>query len=425
MRRAFGFVVVSFVLAMLSVPAVAAPGHRAWIARFNGGPGISIDEATAVATSSNGGRVYVGGCSEGKGGLAVVAYRYSGAVAWRSPVFVPPAGSIVSDVGDLVVSTDDRHVVLTADLLGHKDRMAAVAFDAATGAIEWTWVRAPGPSRPRGIAAGPGRVFVIGDAGGKDSDWFVAALRPATGAVVWSRQYDAPDGAAHPSGVAFSGGHVFVTGSAATAATDIARTVSYAASDGSRDWTDRYAGARFAMLAGVSRDGSRLVILAGRKIVLYRTGSGVRRVVRFRHPWSGLPVDVAINRKGTRAFVAGYETSGGANVTAAAFDLDEATRLWRFVGPASDGGVAVDVSPSGSEVYVAGYTQLTAAAWKTQAFVARTGALVWSDVYRGPLQDQSFPRAMTVAPEGGRVYVVGYVAATRSDDFATVAYATR
>jgi outer membrane protein assembly factor BamB len=425
MRRSVTFVAALILGLIVSVTAAALPVNRAWIARFNGGP-MSLDEAEAVAISSQGGRIYVGGISEGRGGLAVVAYRYSGVVAWRSARFEPPPGYEVTDVSDIVVSTDNRYVVLTADLIGIPSRMAAVGFDANTGEILWTWMRTPGASQgfPVGVAAGPNRVFVIGAAGMRDSDWYVAALRPASGALVWEHRVDDPQGATDTDSVVYRGGRVFVTGSAAMSDRDAMRVVAYAASDGARLWSDTFTGATYGTIAGVSEDGSRLIVTGGWAVVVYGTRTGARtRVERLNPSWDGAITDVTINRSATRIYFTGYSWSGSPGTLTAAYDLGTARRKWK-TSIGNGGGVAIVASPSSAEVYVSAYTEESAMAWQTTAFDRRTGVVLWSDIYRGPLHQQGFPRAMAVAPYGSRVYVVGYASSSTGSDFATMAYST-
>jgi outer membrane protein assembly factor BamB len=127
---------------------------------------------------------------------------------------------------------------------------------------------------------------------------------------------------------------------------------------------------------------------------------------------------VTINHRGTKVFF-----TGGRFI--AAFDLRSTERIWRsrFDG---DGTIAMAVVPSSPpQVVVTGYIEIDQVyAWDTAAYDTRTGRALWSDVYRGPLRQQGFPRDLTAAPAGTRVYVVGYASTRRSDDFATIAYRT-
>jgi outer membrane protein assembly factor BamB len=244
MRRfAVMAVVFLWVLSVMSA-ASAGPGQRAWLRTYNGPAPLSLDEALRVTTTSHGGRIFVAGLSEGTGGVEVLAYRYSGEVAWRA-TFQSPSGFDAIYVENIVVSVDDREVVITVPMIGvYRDPTAVVGFDAATGHLDWTWLSTPATSYPTGLAAGPGRIFMVGSAGRHDTDWLVVALRPLTGQLVWSTRYDDPLGRADPAGVAFDRGQLFVTGSVATRTSPALRTVAYSVGTGRGPGRTRSRGAR-------------------------------------------------------------------------------------------------------------------------------------------------------------------------------------
>jgi hypothetical protein len=104
--------------------------------------------------------------------------------------------------------------------------------------------------------------------------------------------------------------------------------------------------------------------------------------------------------------------------------------LWRvrYNGPAggADEATAVGVSPDGSKVYVTGssYGAALNADFATIAYNASTGARVWVKRYNGPAGGNDGATAMTVSPDGSRVFVTGPSWGESSgDDYATVAYA--
>ena len=123
-----------------------APGSQVWVQRYNG-PGNSFDEASSVAVSPGGSRVFVTGESRG---------------------------------------------TTTTDYL-------TVAYSAATGARLWA-ARYNGPGNGGdtafSVAVSPGgsRVFVTGGSRGTRSgaDYATVAYRAATGARLWAARYNGP-----------------------------------------------------------------------------------------------------------------------------------------------------------------------------------------------------------------------------------------
>ena len=175
---------------------------------------------------------------------------------------------------------------------------------------------------------------------------------------------------------------------------------------------------------GVTGGGSTVVVEAGWTIVEYDSRTGARaRVERYRPAWRGQIIDVTIDRPGSRVFFTGNTERGEAFT--AAYDLRSVNRLWRAPF-GTTGSVAIVVVPSSPpQVVVTGYSEVDSAfEWKTVAYAARTGSQLWSDLYRGPLREEGFPRSIAAAPGGTRVYVVGFTTTKRSDDFATIAFVT-
>lgn len=85
---------------------------------------------------------------------------------------------------------------------------------------------------------------------------------------------------------------------------------------------------------------------------------------------------------------------------------------------ADDGCCPVGVvSPDGTTVFVSGYVKTH---FETVAYRAATGARLWAKAYQPG--DYSAPHAITVSPDGARVYVTGAVI---SEAMATVAYDAR
>jgi outer membrane protein assembly factor BamB len=107
-------------------------------------------------------------------------------------------------------------------------------------------------------------------------------------------------------------------------------------------------------------------------------------------------------------------------------------RLWaqRFSGPGTDSDVAsaVAVSPGGSRVFVTGDSTDTSfnSDYLTVAYNAATGARLWTARYNGPGNSIDNARAVAVSPDGATVFVtgdsVGGPESGNSEDYATVAY---
>jgi hypothetical protein len=431
MRRTASLLLAFLLSLALMAPASAQAARRAWVARYDGTAGG--DEALVVTTTSGGGRIIVAGLTEGADyimSVAVVAYRYDGTVAWRAR-FAPPASYEPTYVEDIVVSKDDREVIVTAPLIGPgHDPMAVVGFDASSGVLDWSWLSTPVTAYPRDLATAPDTVFVVGTAGRRDMDRFVAALRPLSGDVVWTQRSDAPLGDAAADSVMARDGQVFVAGSVATKDSPALRTVAYAAGDGSLSWQDTFRRARSGSVIHVTGDGSTLSVQAGWKIIRYDAQTGARlRLERLDAAWKGAIRDVTVGRRGAKAFFTGNDErvgSSDSDMVTAAYDLWTEHRLWfsRFDGGGYDEGIDVVWVPAAPPLVVVtgGSESDSVFGWRTVAYGARGGRDMWADLYSGPLGEQGFPRAITASPGGTRVYVVGYTTTARRDDFATVAY---
>ena len=427
MRRSLVLLVALLTGVALAVPSRASATNRAWV-RLRPGS----QEALVVTTSSRGGRVFVAGLMELSSTVAVVAYRYDGTIAWHAR-FVPPAPYEATYVNDIAVSSDGQEVILIAPLIGPRnDPMAVAAFDASTGALDWSWLSKPVSAYPIDLDTGRGIVAVVGQAGRGDGDWFVVALRPDVGSVKWTIRSDAPAGDTSAESVAVRNGRVFVSGSVDTRTSSAARTVAYAAADGALEWGDTFRGARDGTIVGVARGGTRLLVQSRWKVIGYGTASGARRrILRLDPAWKGMIRDVSTDRRGYRIFFTGNtERAGstGSDMVTAAYDVGTGRQLWfaRFDGGGWDEGIDVVCVPSDPpQVVVTGGSEADGVVgWRTVAYGARGGKQRWTDLYRGPLHEQGFPRALAAAPGGARVYVVGYTTTTRYDAFATVAYRT-
>jgi len=427
MRRSLVLVFAFLTAVALAVPSRAAVRSPSWV-RLR----PDADEGLVATTSASGGRIFVAGMDAGSSTVVVVAYRYDGTLVWQAR-FEPPEGE-ATYVEGIAVSSDGREVFVTAPLLGPgaHEPMAVAAFDTSTGALEWSWLSTPVNAHPFDLATGPGIVTVVGHAGRGNGDWYVVALNPDTGAVLWTDRTGSPAGDASAGSVVVGEGRVYVSGRVDTRASSAARTVAYAAADGALVWRDTYGGAHDATIAGLSQDGTRLVVQAGWKVIEYGTAAGARvRVDHLVPEWNGMILDVTIDRRGSRIFFTGNTErlgGNGSDTVTAAYDVRTGRRLWfaRFDGGGWDEGIDVAFVPSDPpQVVVTGGSEADGViGWRTVAYGAAGGTQRWTAQYRGPLREEGFPRALAAAPDGGRVYVVGYTTARHLDEFATIAYLT-
>ena len=141
---------------------------------------------------------------------------------------------------------------------------------------------------------------------------------------------------------------------------------------------------------------------------------------------------VTVTPDGSRLFVTGglVGTASGLDFGTEALDASTGARLWvrRYNGPGNgdDRAVAVSLSPDGTKVYVTGPSggSGTGDDFATQALNANTGAVLWVRRYNGPGNGEDQPAALAVAPNGGHVFVTGSSGPGpgAGTDYSTVAY---
>jgi outer membrane protein assembly factor BamB len=381
----------------------AATGAQLWAAGY-ADPGDTIDKAYSVAVSPNGTAVFVTGESQTSTpgeDYATVAYNAAtGAQLWAARYNGPSNDSAAAEVA---VSPDGTAVFVTGTSLGAPtgEDYATVAYNAATGAQLWVKQYdgfGSGGNYAHSVAVSPGgtAVFVTGYSLGTNNgyDYATVAYNAATGAQLWVKRYNgASNGDRGATSVAVSGSTVFVTGSSyggSTANYDYA-TVAYNAATGAQLWVKRYAG----------------------------PGSGDDQAY-----------SVAVSPSGGTVFVTGYtdttSTSAGYDYTTVAYNAATGAQLWlaRYNGPAksTSEAYAVAVSPSGSTVYVTGYSYGCICGgedYATVAYNAATGAQQWVQRYDGAgLGNQALSLAVSTT---GMVFVTGY-RVDGGSDYATIAY---
>jgi outer membrane protein assembly factor BamB len=345
-----------------------ASGARLWFRRYSG-PKNGLDQASSVAVSRDGTRVFVTGTSEG---------RNTG--------------------GDY----------------------ATVAYSTATG--KSLWVRrynglGNGWDSANSMAVSRTRVFVTGYSYGRKTsyDYATVAYSAATGRQLWVRRYNSSGKRADVAwslAVNAAGTRVFVTGSSGT--------VAYSAATGGRLWVRR--GGSGSSVA-VNRRGTVVFVTGSSRTVAYSVATGRQLWVISGGPSSS----VALNRRGTAVFVTGYSwdpTGEAAEYATVAYSASTGRQLWAsyYIRPGDDYDMAssVAVNPGGTAVFVTGYSGVYDGAedYATVAYDAATGTQLWVRRYGAPEWNEGYAASfLAVSTDGTRVYITG-----QSAGYATVAY---
>lgn len=203
------------------------------------------------------------------------------------------------------------------------------------------------------------------------------------GAQVWLQRFGGPHISATASSVAASpdGSTVYVTG--ITTKTQIGLrnevTVAYNTATGKQLWLEKYQG----------------------------TG---------RHPRGGAGVpSIAVSPDGATVYVAGDLARGAHNdYLVIAYNAATGAQRW-VVSPLAYGSIApyhgVAVSPDSTTVYVTGtedfFGGIASKSYDTIALNAATGATVWNTNSKTPPHLSHTLTAITVSPDGSRVFIAG------------------
>jgi WD40 repeat protein len=372
----------------------AATGAKLWVRRYNG-PADRMDAARAVAVSPDGRRVFVTGLSTAIASstdYTTIAYdAATGTRLWIKRY--NGTANAADDATSLAVSPDGTKIFVTGQSVGlvsrfgdEPDDYATVAYNAATGTRLWV-SRYNGPDKANdaasSVAVSPAgdTVYVTGNSDGATApDYATVAYNAATGARKWVSRYNGPaNGIDLAAAVAAGpGGHgVYVTGlsEASNHDTDYL-TVAYSAATGGRLWVKRYDGPahatdRAAALA-VGPSGQSLYVTGFSEApatgwdyltITYRTSTGARLwMKRYNGPGnsSDMAESLAVGPGGGTVYVTGDSPGvrSSDDYATVAYSTATGTRRWvqRYNGPAnsSDGAVSVAVGPGGSPVYVTG-----------------------------------------------------------------------
>jgi outer membrane protein assembly factor BamB len=267
------------------------------------------------------------------------------------------------------------------------------------------------------------------------------AYNAVTGATRWTATFYGR-GYSQPSAMAVSpdGSKVFVTGFTTppgACCRDQFVTVAYDAATGARLWVhETFNNLHVNSVATaivVSPDGSSVFVAgdAGKNPVLvaYDATTGAQRwVSRYQVPLGAAGDEgVAVSPDGSVAFLTGSfkEPPAGPKFATVAYNAATGAQLWAQTTKGSTSARDVAVSPDGASVLVSGTVPKLSggSAFTTTAYAIATGTPLWTRRYQGP-NPVNAPNAVTISPDGSRLFVAGQSSGSTALDFATVAYAT-
>ena len=331
--------------------------------------------------------------------LVPPAEATAGAEHWLARF--PGPGYSVDQVAGIAIAPDGSRLFVTGSVAHFSGAtIQTVAYDAAGTQLWHTHFKGTGPydDSAAGIAVSPDgtTVFVAGTSSTDTTkrDYITLAYDAATGTRVWKKRYSSDLGlsfdVAAALGVSPNGSTVFVTGAAdgGPAGTDYV-TVAYDAITGQQRWTARY--------AGPFRDNARTLSVSPDSSTVYVSGFSV-------NTGTGLDIETVAYAAGTGA------------------------ERWkaRYDGPTSrdDQANAMGVSPDGSSVYVAGFSEGVNRQrdYVTVAYRTASGVQRWARRYNGPADWNDNIKALAVSPDGSRIFVTGYRTGNGGRDFETIAY---
>jgi len=292
------------------------------------------------------------------------------------------------------------------------------------------------------VAASPdgATVYVTGLTG--LAHFSTLAYNAATGAARWTATFYGR-GYSQPTAMAVSpdGSKLFVTGFTTppgACCADQFVTVAYDAATGARLWAHEtfniFHVGSIATAIAVSPDGSSVFVAgdAGKNPVLvsYDATTGVQRwLSRYQVPLGapGTAEGIAVSPDGSVAFLTGSfkEPPNGPQFATVAYNAATGAQLWAQTTKGSTGSRDVAVSPDGSAVLVSGTVPKLSggSAFTTTAYTLATGAPLWTRRFNGRNPD-NVPNAVTISPDGSRLFVTGQSSSSTALDIATVAYAT-
>lgn len=392
----------------VGAPARSAPAGQHWVTRA---PLVSYDYGakSSIAPSPDGSRLFTAGSRS-----RTAAYdSLTGAQLWISSA---------TGVAAIVASTDGTLAFTTGATSPNNGNILTVAHDAADGTVRWSaeydYVNLPCGCIERYYPAYTDRGVAIG--------------RSADGRLVYvtgASQRRVPD---YPYPVY----------------TDLV-TIAYDASTGAQRWIARREQPEIVSPSALAVASDGTVYVSGNTL---QSGSGTHPVVVAYDGTSGfqkwLRVDpgvtaftdgvwVAPSPDGARVYVASslqpVFAGPASSITTQALSASTGALLWASSnqGPASlhDYPNAIAASSDGRSVYVTGrrivgVSGVSLGDYVTIADDADTGVERWVATRDGGAGKDDAAQAISVSPDGSRIYVTGAVWPSSGYDFGTVAYDT-
>jgi PQQ-like domain/WD40-like Beta Propeller Repeat len=330
--------------------------------------------------------------------------------------------------------------------------MIGIPSAHATAGTELWATRTPWPDYSDVVASAVSpdgsRVFATGRIFVSSGDRFQTVAYDASGAEVWIRRYrqDGPfNNGAAAIGVGPNGSMVFVTGFTSNDTDVDYVTIAYDAATGTRVWKRQYTppltSSDVPAALGVSPDGSAVFVTGessggptGKDYLTVAFSAATGRLLwaaRYNLSFRDSARTLSVSPDSSAVFVSGYSVSDTSlDIETIAYDAATGEPLWesRYDGPRSreDQANAMTVSPDGSRVYIAGFSEGSNRARDivTLAYRASTGALVWVRRYNGPADSNDNGKAIAVSPDGSRIFVTGYRTGHQDRDAETIAYSS-
>lgn len=142
---------------------------------------------------------------------------------------------------------------------------------------------------------------------------------------------------------------------------------------------------------------------------------------------AGSTEGVAVSPDGSVAFLTGSfkEPPAGPKFVTVAYNAATGAQLWAQTAQGSTAKGDIAASPDGSAVLVSGTVPKFSggSSVTTTAYAAATGTQLWTRRFHGRNPDNA-PNAVTVSPDGSRLFVTGQSSGSTALDITTVAYAT-
>jgi hypothetical protein len=211
---------------------------------------------------------------------------------------------------------------------------------------------------------------------------------------------------------------------AAAAALGVLVASAAGAAPGGRLWAKYYDGPAheedLPYALGVSPDGSKVFVTGssastagvGYGTIAYDAATGAK--LWLKRLTVGQAYALGVSPDGSKVYVTGQAYADFSyKYATVAYDAATGAQLWiqRYSGPDDvfDSAQALSVSPDGSKVFVTGEGQSsdTAIDWATVAYDAATGAQLWVGRYNGSGDQSDYARALGVSPDSSTLFVTG------------------